>query len=103
MRTNRPAMPTDPAPVFVRSYPEQSRSSTVFVLGLLGILVFPLLAPFAWFMGNRELSAIRAGRRPPENEGLARVGQVLGIIVSVFLLLFAALVFGLLGMAFFRL
>lgn len=76
-------------------YPEQSRATAVFVLGLCGMFVFPLLAPFAWTMGNRELAAIKAGRRAPDNRQLARVGQVLGIIMSVFLVLLVVAVFGL--------
>lgn len=80
----------------VPRYQEQSQATTVFVLGLLGILVFPLLAPFAWAMGNRELQAIKAGRRAPDNRQLARIGQILGIAMSLLLILFVVLVFGLL-------
>ncbi|MGB5756812.1 MAG: hypothetical protein WBM50_07860 [Acidimicrobiales bacterium] len=86
-----------PSPVgySVPSYPEQSRATAVFVLGLMGMLVFPLLAPFAWTMGNRELAAIDAGRRPPDNRQLARIGQILGIAISLLLILLVALLFGL--------
>lgn len=73
-------------------YPEQSQSTVVFVLGLVGMLVFPLLAPFAWAMGNRELAAIDAGRRPPDNRQLARIGQILGIVMSSLLILFVVAV-----------
>ncbi len=77
------------------NYPEQSQATMVFVLGLLGMLVLPLLAPFAWSMGTRELKAIEAGRRPPGNRQLARIGQILGITMSLLLALFVVLVFGL--------
>ena len=76
-------------------YPEQSQATAVFVLGLLGMFVFPLLAPFAWSMGTGELRAVDAGRRPPHNRQLARIGQVLGILMSLVLILFVVLVFGL--------
>ncbi|MEM7323811.1 MAG: hypothetical protein AAF531_12055 [Actinomycetota bacterium] len=75
-------------------YPEASRATTVFVLGLLGMLLFPLLAPFAWAMGSQELAAIDAGRRSPENRQLALIGKILGIVMSVLLIVFVALVFG---------
>lgn len=71
-----------PAGRSVAIYPEQSRATAVFVLGPLGIFVLPLLAPFAWTMGNPELAAIKGGRRPPDNRQLARVGQILGIVMS---------------------
>ncbi len=79
----------------VLSYPERSQATTVFVLGLCGMLVFPLLAPFAWSMGTRELQAIEAGRRAPDNRQMARIGRILGIAMSLLLILFVALVFGL--------
>ena len=80
-------------------YPEQSKSTAVFVLGLVGFLVFPLAAPFAWALGSREIAAIKAGRRPPDGRALARIGQVLGIIVTVVLILFVLLVIGLVAIS----
>ena len=74
-------------------YPEQSRATAAFVLGLLGMLLFPLLAPFAWAMGSQEVAAIDAGRRPPDNRSLARIGQILGIVMSALLILFVVIVF----------
>ena len=76
-------------------FPEQSQSVLVFVIGLVGMFAFPLAAPFAWVLGNQELSAIDAGRRPADNRQLAKAGQILGILMSAFLILFAVLVFGL--------
>lgn len=76
------------------SYPEASQATTVLVLGILGIVICGILAPFAWVMGNRELEAIDAGRRPPENRGTANAGRILGIIGSV--LLGLAIIVGLL-------
>ena len=67
------------------SYPEASQATTVLVLGILGIVICGILAPFAWVMGNRELEAIDAGRRAPENRGTANAGRILGIIGTVLL------------------
>lgn len=80
-------------------YPEESRSQTVFVLGLCGMFVMPLLAPFAWRMGNRELAAIDAGRRTPDNRQLAQIGRLLGIVMSTLLILFVVAVLGLIGVS----
>lgn len=68
------------------AYPEASQATTVLVLGILGIVICGILAPFAWAMGNKELAAIDAGRRPPENRGTANAGRILGIIGSVLLI-----------------
>lgn len=67
------------------SYPEASQATTVLVLGILGIVICGFLAPFAWVMGNRELEAIDAGRRSPEQRSTANAGRILGIIGTVLL------------------
>ncbi len=67
------------------AYPEQSQATTALVLGILGIVICGILAPFAWSMGTKELAAIDAGRRPPENRGTANAGRILGIVGTVLL------------------
>lgn len=67
------------------AYPEQSQATTVLVLGILGIVICGILAPFAWSMGNKELAAIDSGRRSPENRGTANAGRILGIVGTVLL------------------
>jgi hypothetical protein len=66
-------------------YPEQSQATTALVLGILGIVICQILAPFAWSMGNKEMQAIDAGRRPPENRGTANAARILGIVGTVLL------------------
>jgi uncharacterized membrane protein YjgN (DUF898 family) len=75
-----PQFPTDSG-----QYPEASQATTVLVLGILGIVICGILAPFAWVMGNRELEAIDAGRRPPDQRSTANAGRILGIIGTVLL------------------
>lgn len=64
-----------------------SRATTALVLGILGFLCCQLCAPFAWYVGNQELKAIKAGASPAANQGYATAGMVLGIIGSIFLVL----------------
>lgn len=66
---------------------------TVFVLGLLGLLLCPILAPVAWIMGNSYMAKCRAMSAEPE--GLAVAGRILGIIGSCFMIL-GAVIWGLL-------
>ena len=67
------------------AYPESSQATTILVLGILSIVVCGPLGPFAWSMGNKELEAIDAGRRSPQNRGTANAGRILGIVGTVFL------------------
>jgi uncharacterized membrane protein YjgN (DUF898 family) len=76
-------------------YPEQSQATVALVLGILGLVVCGVLAPFAWSMGQKEVNAIDNGLRPPENRSTANAGRILGIIGTVLLgiaLLFLVLV-----------
>lgn len=68
-------------------YPEQSQATTALVLGILSIVCCGILGPFAWNIGQKELNAIDAGRRPPVNRGNANAGKILGIIGTAFLIL----------------
>jgi uncharacterized membrane protein YjgN (DUF898 family) len=62
------------------------------VLGILGIVVCGIIAPFAWVMGNRVVGEIDAsgGRWGGRTE--ANVGRILGIIGSVLIILGVVLV-----------
>ena len=81
-------------------YPEASQATLALVLGILSIVFCQILGPFAWWMGNKELEAIDAGRRPPENRSNANAGRITGIVGTVLLglgllALAAFIVFGL--------
>jgi len=66
-------------------YPEQSQATLALVLGIIGIVACQVLGPFAWYVGQKELQAIDAGKRPPENRSTANAGKILGIITTVLL------------------
>jgi fatty acid desaturase len=69
------------------SYPESSQATLALILGIVGLLLFQPVGPFAWWLGGKEKKAIDAGRRDPANRGQAVAGWVLGIIATVFLIL----------------
>ena len=64
-------------------YPEASQAQTVFILGILGIVICGVLGPIAWIMGNTEIGAIEAGRRPPDGLSNAKTGRTLGMIATI--------------------
>ena len=73
------------------SYPTPQKASsqavTALVLGIVGIVCCQLCAPVAWYMGGQELKAVREGRSPMAGEGMAKAGQILGIIGTILLVL----------------
>jgi uncharacterized membrane protein YjgN (DUF898 family) len=91
--TPPPPQPPPPPPA------SSSQAITSLVLGILGVVCCSFLSPIAWYMGNQELQAIRQGRAPATGEGLAKAGQILGIIGTVLLGLTVLWVFFAGGMA----
>lgn len=67
---------------------EHPDGTTVLVLGILGLVVCNILAPFAWVKGNKAKREMDAH---PEvmwtNRGNVTAGRILGIIGSVLILL----------------
>src|SRR5262245_16297664 len=64
-----------------------SQATTSLILGIVGIVCCGLAAPFAWFMGHKELQLIAAGQSPVAGQGLAQAGKILGIIGCVLMIL----------------
>ena len=79
-----------PAPPPYAEPKPSSRATTAMVLGILGFVCCQFCAPFAWYMGQQELKAIKGGQSPAAGQGFATAGMVLGVIGSV-LLVFALL------------
>ena len=65
--------------------PEHPRATTVLVLGILGLVVCGVIAPFAWSMGRQTLREIDAAQGRLGGRGAAQAGYVLGVVGSVML------------------
>ena len=55
----------------------------ILILGIVGIVAFPILCPIAWIMGNIDIKEIRAGRMDPEGESMTNIGRILGIVGTI--------------------
>ena len=65
--------------------PDHPKATTSLVLGILGLVVCGVIAPFAWVMGKRTVSEIDASGGRLGGRGAAQAGYVLGIIGTVLL------------------
>ncbi len=65
--------------------PKPEGATMIFVFGLLGLLVCPLLGIVAWIQGNGYQAKCRAAGVEPE--GMAVAGRILGIIACILFLL----------------
>ncbi|MDY0171083.1 MAG: hypothetical protein RBS80_31375 [Thermoguttaceae bacterium] len=60
-------------------------ATTIFVLGLLGLLVCAILGIFAWIQGNDYMKRCQAMGVEPD--GLAVAGRIMGMIATVFIII----------------
>jgi hypothetical protein len=65
--------------------PDHPKATTTLVLGILGIVVCGILAPFAWRMGKRTVDEIDASNGRLGGRGTAQAGYVLGLIGTILL------------------
>ncbi len=77
--------PNYPGQAPIQYAPDHPRATTSLVLGILGVVVCQVLAPFAWVMGKRTLDEIDASQGQLGGRGAAQAGFILGIVGSVLL------------------
>ncbi|GEM_PF-2937142 len=65
----------------------------VLVFGILGIATCLPLSIIAWLMGHGELQKMRRGLISTEEEGLTKVGRILGIIGTILMALIGIIIF----------
>ncbi len=70
-----------PAPQ--REHPEGTK---VLILGILGLVLCQILAPFAWVIGNRVAKEMDAAPGGYSNRSLANAGRICGIVGTVLIL-----------------
>lgn len=80
--------------------PDHPSSTVVLVLGLIGMFLFPLTAPFAWVMGSKARAEMAAYPGRWGSSGTLTVGWVMGIITSViWLLIIGFVLIAIIGLA----
>ena len=72
--------------------PDHPKATTSLVLGILGVVLCQVLAPFALVTGKRTLAEIDASQGRWGGRGAAQAGYVLGIVGTVLLALAVVLV-----------
>jgi hypothetical protein len=74
------------APMAPQQYaPDHPRATTSLVLGILGVVLCQVVAPFAWVIGKRTVNEIDASGGRIGGRGSAQAGYVLGIVGTVLL------------------
>ncbi|MCP2276342.1 DUF4190 domain-containing protein [Nocardia amikacinitolerans] len=66
--------------------PDHPQSTTILVLGILGLVLCQLCAPFAWVMGKRALDEIDASGGALGGRGNVKAGYVCGIVGTLIML-----------------
>jgi hypothetical protein len=61
---------------------EHPKGTTVLVLGILGLVICGLIAPFAWVQGNQAIAEIDRNPMAYSNRSTVQIGRILGIVGS---------------------
>lgn len=67
--------------------PKHPSATTALIVGILGVALCSIAAPFAWSIGGKALREIDQSGRQYTGRGEAQAGKILGIIGTVFLIL----------------
>ena len=73
---------------------EHPQATTVLVLGILGLVLCGLIAPFAWYTGNQALREIDANPTVWSGRSTVNAGRICGIVGTI-LIVFGCCVGGL--------
>jgi hypothetical protein len=66
---------------------DHPRATMSMILGILGLVICGVIAPFAWRMGKKTMDEIDASGGALGGRGMAQAGYIMGIIGTVFLAL----------------
>jgi uncharacterized membrane protein YjgN (DUF898 family) len=80
------------------SPPDHQQAVLVLVLGIVGLVVCGIAAPFAWVMGNRVVREIDASNGQLGGRSTANAGRICGIVGTAIIGL--GLLAGIAGIAF---
>ena len=79
-----PPPPLNAFPGYPVAYPEESQAVVALTLSVIGLVVCGgLLCPIGWYLANKEIAGIDAGRRDPSKRDMAQAGKIVGIIGTV--------------------
>jgi TRAP-type C4-dicarboxylate transport system permease small subunit len=66
---------------------DHPRATMSLILGILGLVICGVIAPFAWNMGKKTMNEIDASGGQLGGRGMAQAGYIMGIIGTVLLAL----------------
>ncbi|MFC6011301.1 DUF4190 domain-containing protein [Nocardia lasii] len=86
--------PSTPPPGYYGPPPEHPDANTALILGILGLSLCGVCAPFAWIKGRKVLAEIDAGGGRVGGRSQANAGYIMGIIGTCMLALSVLIVVG---------
>ena len=89
-----PANPYPPygAPMPGARPPDHPQTTVILILGIVGVTVFQICAPIAWYLGNKAKQEILASNGAVGGLSMVNLGRVLGIVGTAILAISALVV-----------
>ena len=63
------------------------RGVIILVLGILSLVLCPPVGIAAWVMAGKDLQEMDAGRMDPAGRDFTRTGRILGVIATIYFIL----------------
>ena len=79
--------PQAPPPAAYQSKPNAPGAVASLVLGILGLTICSICAPFAWWQGQKARAAVDASGGTLDGRGMATAGWIMGIIGTVIIVI----------------
>jgi hypothetical protein len=74
--------------------PDHPQTALILILGIIGVSVAQVCAPFAWYFGNKAKAEIEASNGALGGLGMVNAGRIMGIVGTVILALSLLIVVG---------
>jgi hypothetical protein len=72
--------------------PDHPQTMVILILGIIGVTVFQICAPIAWYLGNKAKAEIEASNGALGGLSMVNLGRILGIIGTAILAISALVV-----------
>ncbi len=74
--------------------PDHPQTTVILILGIIGVTVFQICAPIAWYLGNKAKAEIEASNGAIGGLSMVNLGRILGIVGTAILALSVLIVVG---------
>lgn len=81
-----------PGPGYPVKPPDHPQTIVILILGIIGVTVFQICAPIAWYLGNKAKKEIEASNGAIGGLSTVNLGRILGIVGTMIVVISVVIV-----------